>query len=276
MKKIIIFLCMALFIASACTTQTTTNNPKPIGGDKDANGCLIAAGYSWCDAKQKCLRPFEENCTTQNTNNTYIECPEPRQQACTREYLPVCATKDNGIRCIRAPCPSTEQVTYDNKCTACADKSVYGYISGECKVELPTEQAPAPSAKMAAPKAICNSDRTKAVAAEAGYTCVTSCPQDSYGTQMGLQVCINHYGKAEALNMTACKTSGDCPSEHTCAYVIRATDGSAIDWLKSRIDANKQPVDALRCVPQPYASFAINGGGLYSVNEKGELGVMIS
>lgn|GEM_PF-3092178 len=35
---------------------------RPIGGDKDANGCLIAAGYSWCEAKSKCLRTWEEEC----------------------------------------------------------------------------------------------------------------------------------------------------------------------------------------------------------------------
>ena len=34
-----------------------------IGGDKDEHGCLIAAGYSWCEVKQKCLRVWEENCT---------------------------------------------------------------------------------------------------------------------------------------------------------------------------------------------------------------------
>lgn len=36
--------------------------PSIIGGDKDAGGCLIGAGYSWCEAKQKCLRVFEEDC----------------------------------------------------------------------------------------------------------------------------------------------------------------------------------------------------------------------
>ncbi len=33
-----------------------------IGGDKDAHGCLVAAGYSWCQSKNKCLRVWEENC----------------------------------------------------------------------------------------------------------------------------------------------------------------------------------------------------------------------
>jgi len=33
-----------------------------IGGDKDEHGCLIAAGYSWCEDKGKCLRLWEEAC----------------------------------------------------------------------------------------------------------------------------------------------------------------------------------------------------------------------
>ncbi|MDD5098750.1 MAG: eight-cysteine-cluster domain-containing protein [Candidatus Colwellbacteria bacterium] len=38
------------------------NDIRPIGGDRDEHGCLPAAGYSWCDAKQKCLRVWEESC----------------------------------------------------------------------------------------------------------------------------------------------------------------------------------------------------------------------
>jgi hypothetical protein len=37
-------------------------NPRLIGGQKDEHGCLIAAGYSWCESKQKCLRAWEEDC----------------------------------------------------------------------------------------------------------------------------------------------------------------------------------------------------------------------
>ncbi|MFH1827448.1 MAG: hypothetical protein ABH812_03415 [bacterium] len=33
-----------------------------IGGDKDEGGCLIGAGYSWCEIKQECLREWEEPC----------------------------------------------------------------------------------------------------------------------------------------------------------------------------------------------------------------------
>lgn len=42
-----------------CNEDETDN--QIIGGDKDEHGCLIAAGYSWCQAKQKCLRIWEED-----------------------------------------------------------------------------------------------------------------------------------------------------------------------------------------------------------------------
>jgi hypothetical protein len=35
-----------------------------VGNDRDAHGCIPSAGYSWCEQKQKCLRPFEEACTS--------------------------------------------------------------------------------------------------------------------------------------------------------------------------------------------------------------------
>lgn len=59
-------------------------------------------------------------------------CPEQRPQVCTTDYRPVCVTKDTGIRCVTAPCPSTEQKTYSNACSACADVKVIGHIPDEC------------------------------------------------------------------------------------------------------------------------------------------------
>lgn len=41
------------------------DNNQIIGGDKDEHGCIGSAGYSWCEAKQKCLRTFEEFCSDQ-------------------------------------------------------------------------------------------------------------------------------------------------------------------------------------------------------------------
>lgn len=62
----------------------------------------------------------------------FKECPEQRSQICTREYMPVCATRDTGVRCVTTPCPSSEQKTYSNGCEACADKKVLGYVANAC------------------------------------------------------------------------------------------------------------------------------------------------
>ena len=84
LATLILFITI-LFTISACgykgdTVPNTTNTAndkagtsdtikkdngapeKLIGGDKDAHACLIGAGYSWCEEKQKCLRSFEEKC----------------------------------------------------------------------------------------------------------------------------------------------------------------------------------------------------------------------
>jgi len=39
------------------------NENNLIGGQKDKHGCLIPAGYSWCEVKKKCLRTWEEPCS---------------------------------------------------------------------------------------------------------------------------------------------------------------------------------------------------------------------
>jgi hypothetical protein len=33
--------------------------PRAIGGDRDAHGCLVAAGYAWCERERACVRPWE-------------------------------------------------------------------------------------------------------------------------------------------------------------------------------------------------------------------------
>lgn len=57
--------------AAGTTTQTSASGldeivgtaTEPIvGGDRDSHGCIGSAGYSWCEVKQKCLRPWEETC----------------------------------------------------------------------------------------------------------------------------------------------------------------------------------------------------------------------
>jgi hypothetical protein len=97
MKKGILILSTAALIiaasASAYAFWFNKNLPQEtpmIGGQKDSGGCLIGAGYSWCEAKQKCLRPWEEKCTATSTLHAYVtyqpmQCREEPWQAWYRE-----------------------------------------------------------------------------------------------------------------------------------------------------------------------------------------------
>lgn len=78
--------------------------------------------------------------TESTTKPEFALCPEQRPQVCTMEYRPVCATRDTGIRCVTAPCPSTEQKTYSNACTACANVKVIGYIPDESPASSSNQQ----------------------------------------------------------------------------------------------------------------------------------------
>jgi hypothetical protein len=57
MKKYALII-LIFFILPACGQKQ-----KPLlGGDRDKHGCLGSAGYSWCEKKHKCIRPWEEKC----------------------------------------------------------------------------------------------------------------------------------------------------------------------------------------------------------------------
>ena len=53
-----------------------------VGGDKDEHGCIGSAGYTWCEAKQKCLRTWEEECTAKEVK----EYPSIAEEVDWREY----------------------------------------------------------------------------------------------------------------------------------------------------------------------------------------------
>ncbi len=73
MKYILLLILVCIFVVS-CTSE------KPIGGETDEHGCMLMAGYTWCEAKQKCLRTWEEFCDIEskakefcdNENKVYV------------------------------------------------------------------------------------------------------------------------------------------------------------------------------------------------------------
>jgi hypothetical protein len=51
----------SILLICGCTQTNISNDTKPIGGDRDAHGCLGPAGYSWNAEVGACIRSWELN-----------------------------------------------------------------------------------------------------------------------------------------------------------------------------------------------------------------------
>ncbi|MGV8150892.1 MAG: hypothetical protein ACP5NV_04140 [Candidatus Woesearchaeota archaeon] len=58
------------------------------------------------------------------------DCTDPRPQACTKEYMPVCGQVQ--VQCVTQPCDIQKQ-TFGNKCEACANNLTISYTQGACE-----------------------------------------------------------------------------------------------------------------------------------------------
>ncbi len=117
--KIYMLLIAALLVAfMGCAQQ----GPPIVGNDTDAHGCKISAGYSWCDAQQKCIRPFEENCTVACTMEAKI-CPDGSSVGRV------------GPDCEFAPCPQGNQtgplVGNDTDAHGCKPSAGYSWCEAK-------------------------------------------------------------------------------------------------------------------------------------------------
>lgn len=97
--------------------------------------CIFTILIASCAAQQEAQLTTQPHPQSSTQKPEFTQCPEQRANMCTRQYLPVCATRDSGVRCVTTPCPSREQKTYGNGCEACADKKVLGYIANACTPE---------------------------------------------------------------------------------------------------------------------------------------------
>lgn len=84
-RALAVFVMVATMFLAACSPA----EEPLIGGDKDEHGCLIAAGYSWCEAKQKCLRTWEEPCETNTDYTDYCDDEDVAGVYACGEYVQV-------------------------------------------------------------------------------------------------------------------------------------------------------------------------------------------
>jgi len=94
---------MCVLLTFGCITQNQNednnsllgdNNGLLVGNDKDSFGCIPSAGYSWCAAKQKCIRPWEEACEATICTMDALICPDGS------------GVGRGGPNCEFAPCPN--------------------------------------------------------------------------------------------------------------------------------------------------------------------------
>ncbi|HLS37164.1 MAG TPA: hypothetical protein VK023_02740 [Sphingobacterium bovisgrunnientis] len=76
--KISLLLSIVLLLIGCQSNRTnnameSTDTLQNIGGTKDKNGCLTAAGYTWSQLKNDCIQPFTEGISLDilNTANSY-------------------------------------------------------------------------------------------------------------------------------------------------------------------------------------------------------------
>jgi hypothetical protein len=111
----VILALIALLFAVICLL--VNQGKKLIGGDKDEHDCLTAAGYSWNETKQKCVREWEEK------DKNFCTPEQRTAQVCPSFWEPVCG---NAFEISQKP------KTFSNSCIACMYDSVDYWIKGEC------------------------------------------------------------------------------------------------------------------------------------------------
>jgi membrane-bound inhibitor of C-type lysozyme len=65
------------------SSEFTITNADLLGGDRDEYGCIGSAGYSWCEAKQVCIRTWEEYCTAAAPKKVLFNCDESKSITAT-------------------------------------------------------------------------------------------------------------------------------------------------------------------------------------------------
>ena len=100
-----------------------TEPTEPIGGQQDVGGCMVGAGYSWCESSHSCVRKWEVPCA-----DDYNDCPDCLEKqrkgqniACPMECNMIIDTIDaiapvrNGDRCAQGFCEDP------NNCPRCSN-----------------------------------------------------------------------------------------------------------------------------------------------------------
>lgn len=99
-----------------------SNNTQIVGGDRDIHGCIGSAGYSWCQAKEKCLRVWEEGCSIEDELRNYL-----RDNLSTLSPEPEVLGGKFYVTNLELTSPSTAVVEYEDGHIALKANFVFSY-----------------------------------------------------------------------------------------------------------------------------------------------------
>jgi len=163
-----------LLFAPGCAQQAPPTPGPLVGNDSDSHGCIGTAGYTWCAAKAKCLREWEENCTA--------EVPIPALTS--GNELHGCNISGGYEWCMekqRCILPSQEKCTElsgtDNSDHGCGATAGYVWCEGLSKCILPSVEnctAPAASPFVAIVQENCGKPNVASVSICGNYVKVAS------------------------------------------------------------------------------------------------------
>lgn len=123
---------LGMIVLSGCGIRNDSPLVPPVGKQyvsEDPKECMVIK-FMCVEGKQ----PFfdDKGCGCEPIAGGKLkayDCTDPRPEACTKEYIPVCGQVQ--VQCIKAPCPPIMQ-TFGNKCEACANPLTISYTEGAC------------------------------------------------------------------------------------------------------------------------------------------------
>ena len=110
------------------TNSCAVNNKNLVGNDSDSHGCKGSAGYSWCEEKKKCLRVWEENCSS--VNNKKSICGDG-----------VCAPEEKAVLCAEPRIYPNGSMMGSGGCNMVCPQDCNKTLPGEGKVKILPETA---------------------------------------------------------------------------------------------------------------------------------------
>ncbi|MCL5666290.1 MAG: immunoglobulin domain-containing protein [Patescibacteria group bacterium] len=222
------------------------SDEQVIGGQKDERGCLIAAGYSWCEAKQKCLRTWEEACTTDDALKNYLRdnlsALSPEKEVLGGKFY---------VADLKVISSTKAEVTYEDGHNQFRAQFNYSLQDGKVKITNfnlitdtpPAVSNPAPAAttspaqqgtvQLTFQPMQCEDEPWQKWYSEGGIKFIKE-PTDEelimayYGQAHSLQ--INSASRADSGNAT-CNACYACPKSYSFTATVPASDAAALEAL---------------------------------------------